>query len=243
MELLSKKVVKEKQDSQVIELSRTIGILKEEECRIVKRVNGLKETERKEREKVRVSLVEIQKESNKVKEEIKSEITNLELEVVGLEERRQSALKPIYEIETEANLKLKRAEEKEAESERRSLTINRTEDELAEKVEYLAGAEKDNLEKTREANERMEAVIERERIQKGKEEELDKEVITHYRLLEESNKALKRKETEIKAKEMIVEELNKRAIKQFSEIDAERRVLQSNYQALEEAKKHLNIND
>lgn len=241
MELLTKKVVKQKQDSQAIELSRTIGILKKEESSIIRRVNDLKQVEIEEREKVQVSLVEIKKESDKAKGEIKSEITNLELEVVGLEERKKEALKPINDIKEEADARLKKAEEKEDYVERCYLVFNEFEEKLAERVETIEKTEKDNLEKTREANERVEAVEERERVIKENEVNFDKEAKEHYILSTELEAVLKIKERELKVKEVVIKELDKRAKEEFSKVAEGRLRLQSDYEALEQAKKHLNI--
>ncbi len=241
MKLLSKKTIKDDQDSRLIELNRVISSLKDEESRIIKTVNDLKLNLKKEREKVQVSLIQRKEESEKVKIEIRNEINILDQEVLLLEERKQKALEPINAIKTEANARLKKAEEKEDYVEKRYLAVNEFEKRLAERVEDIGKTEKDNMEKTREADQRMEKSQERERVIKEKEVNFDKEVGEHYRLSTELESFLKRKERELVAKEMAIKELDKRAKEEFSKVAEGRLRLQSDYNALEQAKKHLNI--
>ena len=241
MKLLSKKTIKDDQDSRLIELNRVISSLKDEESRIIKTVNDLKLNLKKEREKVQVSLIQRKEESEKVKIEIRNEINILDQEVLLLEERKQKALEPINAIKTEANARLKKAEEKEDYVEKRYLAVNEFEKRLAERVEDIGKTEKDNMEKTREADQRMEKSQERERVIKEKEVNFDKEVGEHYRLSTEIESFLKRKERELVAKEMAIKELDKRAKEEFSKVAEGRLRLQSDYNALEQAKKHLNI--
>lgn len=218
-----------------------VRALGDEETRLALSVNDLRETERTERER-------IDAETQKLRNNFTAERVSLELDIKRLVDARAPLLVPIEELRKEAEDRNARSKERESAVSAREAAVLAREQGMKEADEALAERLEAVADKEQETNERDEKSVEREK----KAAQVEEQATASLRRANEKwtafNLAADAKEKKIAEREAAVimgEKANSaRAAeldKQAKKNDEKQRELQSNYQALAQAKEHLGI--
>lgn len=239
MNLLDPNEIKEEKKANADQSQKLIHALSEEEARINKELNLVRESARLEKEK-------IEAETSTFIESQKTRKEDLIKEVAGLEQRRVEALKPIEQVKTEAETTLETA--KKALS--RALQREKDADALHEENLDLADDLKDKKEELHDREQRVEKkeninIVEERRL-KDSANTLANKWVAFHEAVNTSNVNFENKEKRIQATEKVLDirkaELDKRDVLQTEH----RRQIRDKYQtlarAIEESKKKYNIN-
>lgn len=234
MKILSQEQVKHTSSRREDERAERVALMRDEETAIAKRLNQAKEDEKEYKKRSLLSLAEIEA-STKVKKTI------LEQEVASLEKRKSEAMRPVRDIQKEAEDLLAENISESKKIKKKSEDINILNDELLERVEKL-DEYKDSL------DERQSGIEKKELINSTAEKEIESSTknlsqkwVEFHESVHQQNKDFLRREKDIeamtKANEVVRESNEKEALR----LSKERIAIKDGYVALEQAKKHLGI--
>jgi hypothetical protein len=126
--LLTPQQIEKDRNSTAEEIQRRVWGLAEEESDLVARVNTLRDTERKEKDRIARDFDFDEKRFNAI-------VADLQLKVNDLEKRRERAMKPIEELEIEARQRIATVAIREEAIVSREKNLKDQEDNLREAVE------------------------------------------------------------------------------------------------------------
>lgn len=238
MNLLDPNEIKEEKKATADQSQRLIHALSEEEARINKELNLLRENAKIEKQKIEAETTAFIESQKTRKEELVKEVT-------GLEARRSEALKPIEVVKIEADTTMEEA--KKALS--RALQREKDAEALHEANLDLADDLKDKKEELHDREQRVEKkeninIVEERRL-KDSANTLANKWVAFHTAVNTSNVNFENKEKRIANTEKVLDirkaELDKRDVLQTEH----RRQIRDKYQtlarAIEEAKKKYNI--
>lgn len=239
MNLLDPNEIKEEKKGNAIASQKLITALAEEEAKLNKALNLVKENAKIEREKIEAETTEFVESQKTIKSDLIKEVT-------GLEARRAEALKPVKDVTAEANTTLEEA--KTALS--RALTKEKEAEALHEENLDLADTLKDRKEELDERERKVKskediAVTEDRRLKDSANTLADKWVQFHTTVTT-TNSNFENKDKRIADAEKVLDirkkTLDERDAFQTQHVKQIRDKYATLGRAIEEAKKKYNVN-
>lgn len=231
MQLLTPEDVKKEKTDELGKKRALIASLADEESRVNLRLNQAKEKDIAERARIETEFALFENQMTQRRAE-------LSREVAALESRRASALKPIENIQQEADALLEQNKKDEASIREQEIVLSRKKDELIERIEALKDREQ-------ELDEREADVITKEARAKDEAEQLR---LSQRKLTEDwaryhtsvhlFNAEMTEKEAKIASEWAGIEAGRKINAEEAQRLTIERRALHDAYLELEQAKKH-----
>lgn len=148
---------------------------------------------------------EIAEDLEKFKVEVGAEKAVLIAEVTDLEERKREALKPINEIQKEAENRLATAKEKEADLAKREAALATDREALAERIDAVVEREEENAQKADDLDRRASNLEKEEARAKESEIELSKKWVVYHETATKSSATLDKKAQELALRERAIE--------------------------------------
>lgn len=234
MKLLDAKPIKESKRQSEVERRELIRKLQEEEKASVRRLNEALVNEAKEKKRIAEdsSLSRIEGETSVKKSVLLQEIKTLE-------EQKRESLKPIHEIQQQAEQLLESAKESFVDSERRALIVKEIEQDLSERVESFADREAESVEKSQSLNKREEMTKSAEEELKRSISELSKKWADFHTGVYITNTELAKREREIEARRKANESYEKSLNMKASELNKKEIALKDGFGELEKSHKEI----
>jgi len=246
MKLLEAEKVKEENKQSTQNRIQRIAKLNDEENATVKRINQLHDNEKKEKENVVNGLIEIKKSAKAEKQKIVDEISTLKNEVKLLEKRKVEALKPIKDIQTQAENALKRAKSTLTALESRKTELDAFHEKNIDLAEELADQENDIMQRNTESEKKYNLAILEEKRQKESTEKLSKDWVEYHKTINNANKEISRREKEVETGSRANENFKITLDKKEKEQAEHDRQIADRYgtlgRAIEEAKRNYGVN-
>lgn len=237
MRILTPEDAKKGSSAAKDELMATVRDLSAEEERLVKSINSLRADEKAERDRIEVAMETFRADAKAERDRLSSEIT-------GLEARRAEALKPIALVIAEAEERNQRSKDREDAVASREKSAKDADELQAEALERIH-------DRQQELDERSKSLDAREAGIKGEEKSLgesEKRLVGKWAELHAASEAFNERARDLQQREdraSASEKANEIRAAALDDrengLEGRERLLRSNYQALEEAKKHLGI--
>lgn len=239
MNLLDPNEIKEEKKGNAIASQKLISALSEEEAKINKDLNLLRENAKIEKEKIEAETTEFIQGQKTKKEDLLKEVTVLEA-------RRSEALKPIEVVKTEANTTMEEAKTALSRALAKEKEVDALHEENLDLADKLADKKDELAQRERDVESRENANIREDlRLKDGNKKLADKWVEFHTKV-NLSNTNFENKEKRIAGTEKVLDirkaELDKRDALQTEHKKQIRDKYQTLARAIEEAKKKYNIN-
>lgn len=237
MELLDPKEIKQEKSQNIEQAKERIKKLAVEELRLVKNINFLRTEEIEQKKKTEQAIDEAET-------VVRKKILDLKQEVKNLEERKIKALKPIDDKQKELDRQFAEIQEEKKQVEKEKNNLNTEREALLDRIENIIDNEKENDEKVVALDDRKNNIIKAEAEIKRLTRTLGGKWVDFHKAMANLNEEIKKnlaKEKNIATREKAIEDRKNEQDKYDKEIQNARTLLKSNYEALETAKKHLNI--
>lgn len=237
MELLDPKEIKQEKLQNIEQAKERIKKLAIEELRLVKNINFLRTEEIEQKKKTEQTIDEAET-------VVRKKILDLKQEVKNLEERKIKALKPIDDKQKEFDQQFSEIQEAKNQVEKEKNNLNTDREALLDRIENIIDNEKENDEKVVALDDRKNNIIKAEAEIKRLTRTLGGKWVDFHKAMASLNEEIKKnlaKEKNIATREKAIEDRKNEQDKHDNEIQNARALLKSNYEALETAKKHLNI--
>lgn len=241
MRILTPEAAKKGSSVAEDELRARVRDLSAEEERLVKSVNSLRAEEESEKERIGRDTEAFRADARAERDRLSAEISAKESEVGKIEERRAETMKPIEDVRAEADARNEKSKECEAALSKATDELNILSADLAERAN----------DRRQELDEREEDIRRREKGIEAEEtalKESEKRLVGKWAEIHATIESLNERTSDLEQREnraATAEKANEdRAVfldGQDRALADRERLLRSNYQALEAAKKHLGI--
>ncbi|OGY46874.1 MAG: hypothetical protein A2840_03015 [Candidatus Buchananbacteria bacterium RIFCSPHIGHO2_01_FULL_47_11b] len=208
-----------------------------EESHLVREVNLARENAKKEIEKIDAEVEEHRKQKSVEKIALTQEIDSLR-------EQKKKLMQPINKIRAEADIALKAVEKLKADYERKIADMNEDKDDLQDQRDDLKDKEGNLNERHNTLDVREDRIAKEEARMKQSADNLITDWAKYHKAVLEHNlkvNELVKKDESLKTRETAIEIRQKEQDCRDFELKEEKRGIKSAYDAIETAKKHLNI--
>lgn len=237
MKLLDPKEIKQEKSESTEQAHERTKKLARDEARLVKSVNSLRSEEIRQKKRTEQALGE----ANLI---VRQSILAQKQEVEHLEAKKAQALKPIEDKQKDFNRQFAEIQEEKKQLEKDKENLYTEREEMLDRLETVADNEAEIKEKYLTLDKRKENISKAEEEIKRLTKVLGGNWVEYHKAVEDLNKKIKQniaKESNIATREKAIEDRKVEQDKRDKEIQAEKTLLKSNYEALETAKRHLNI--
>lgn len=220
---------KKREDSSV---QKRRNALAEEEAILIGRVNDLRDIEKREKDRIRTEVEEAQAAAD-------LKIGSLQSEVTALESRRAAALKPISELQAQADGRIAAVEVREKACEEREKDLLPRERAVMERAEHQIDLQEDLDECKEDLDLREKGIAAEELRLKGSEESLAAKWSDFHATVYAKNAELETRESSIRSAEQSNETVRQSLDIQRKDQDERERQLRDRYETLGKAVKEF----
>lgn len=235
MKLLDLKTTKKVRDNESEERLKNSRKIMELEKNLVTSLNKIKDNVDIEKKRVKTELKDYKKKA-------KLKIDDLKREVGELESRKRDALKPIYKLSKEAELKMEQAIEKEKQIKDRENNVKKKEDALLDKIDSLSDREQIIEEKEADLISRVKKVKASEESNKQSIKKINTAWVKFYKDVDEAQKKINIREKNVNAKEMALKYYRESLENREKIWEKKKKAIQDGYATLNRAWKEFNYN-
>lgn len=235
MKLLDPNEIRQEKSESVEQANERTKKLARDEARLVKSVNSLRSEEIKQKKRTEQA-------TNEADLIVRQSI--LAQEVEYLEAKKAQALKPIDDKQKDFDRQFTEIQEEKNQLEKDKENLDSEREEMLDRIETFSDNEAEIKEKYLALDNRKENIVKAEEEIKRLTKVLGGNWVEYHKAVEDLNEKIKQnitKESNIATREKAIEDRKIEQDKRDKEIQAEKRLLKSNYEALETAKKHLKI--